>query len=250
MCDARTKLEAEAYAAWMHGTLHFELSLWKKAIENLKKAEIIYQNLADALPEEEQTLYKSKVAELIPSLRYCAYNIGDGGSMDELLELRAQGKLDNLDSLVAQTKTQSTDTLQTMDWRGRKVTVRPEKVRLFLLSIQDLDKSVEKAKSQESKIEILETIIMDCRDSIQAVKDEINQDPKLRATANDPSAGLVAVPGILYLLAYLKYTRWIRTLERNLYLVQQAKHSLDNFQLNQQVRFYRSFKKEEMVHRI
>jgi signal recognition particle subunit SRP68 len=38
-CDARTKLEAQAYVAWIHGSLHFELQLWKPAMENLKKAQ-------------------------------------------------------------------------------------------------------------------------------------------------------------------------------------------------------------------
>lgn len=38
-CDARTKLEAQAYVAWIHGSLHFELQLWKSAMENLKKAQ-------------------------------------------------------------------------------------------------------------------------------------------------------------------------------------------------------------------
>lgn len=188
--------------------------------------------MADALPEEERTLYQAKVAELLPSLRYCAYRIGEGKdgakNMDDLMEFRAQGMdIDNLNTLVAQTKTESTDALQTMDWRGRKVTVRPEKVRLFLLSIQEVDKAVEKAKTTQDKIEIIETVIMGCRDSIQAVKDEISQDPKLRATANDPNAGLVTVPGILYLLAHLKYTRLIFTIERNLLLVKQTKQSLD-----------------------
>lgn len=201
----------------------------------MKKAELIYQNLSDALPEEERTLYSAKVAELLPSLRYCAYRISEGKEegKESLVELRAQGMdLDSLNTLVAQTKTESTDTLQTMDWRGRKVTVRPEKVRVFLLSIQEVDKSVEKAKTVQGKIELLETVIMDCRDAIQAVKDEISQDPKLRATANDPNAGLVAVPGILYLLAYLKYIRLIRTIERNLLLVQQTKQNLENVTSN------------------
>lgn len=46
----------------MHGTLHFELSLWKTAAENLKKAQVVYENLVNALPEEEQILYKAKVS--------------------------------------------------------------------------------------------------------------------------------------------------------------------------------------------
>lgn len=207
----------------MHGTLHFELSLWSSAAENLKKAQVVYENLVNALPEEEQALYKAKVDELTPSLRYCAYNIGEGASTDDLHAMRAQGLLGNLETLVSQTKTQSSETLQTTEWRGRKVTVRPEKVRLFLLSIQDLDKSVEQAKTPEAKIEIIENVLIDCKDAISAVKDEIKQDPKLRQ--GDTGAPVTAIQ---YLLAYLSYIRLIRTLERNTYLVVQAKQSLDS----------------------
>lgn len=206
----------------MHGTLHFELSLWKSAAENLKKAQVVYENLNNALPEEEQILYKAKVDELTPSLRYCAYNIGDGGSIDDLIEMRAQGLLSNLDALVSQTKSQSSEALQTAEWRGRKVTVRPEKVRLFLLSIQELDKSIEKAKSSEAKIELIENVLFDCKDAISAVKDELKQDPKLRQSETS-----TPITGVQYLLAYLSYIRLIRTLERNIYLVAQAKQGLN-----------------------
>uniref|UniRef100_A0A2M3ZHL6 Signal recognition particle subunit SRP68 n=1 Tax=Anopheles braziliensis TaxID=58242 RepID=A0A2M3ZHL6_9DIPT len=227
-CDARTKLEAEAYSAWMHGSLHFELSLWKSAAENLKKAQVIYENLAQAMPEEEQPVYRAKVEELKPSLRYCAYNVGENASVNDLLEMRtgqAAGLLGNLSNLVAQTKAESMDAFQQTEWRGRSVTVRPEKVRLFLLSIQELDKSIEKAKDVPAKIELLETVLIDCKDSIAAIKDEIKQDPKLRASATDGTTGLI---GIQYLLAYMSYTRLKLTLERNLFLVAQAKQTLDD----------------------
>uniref|UniRef100_U5EUQ1 Signal recognition particle subunit SRP68 n=1 Tax=Corethrella appendiculata TaxID=1370023 RepID=U5EUQ1_9DIPT len=220
-CDARTKLEAEAYCAWIHGSLHFELSLWKSAAENLKKAQVVYENLALALPEEEQIIYKSKCDELTPSLRYCAYNIGENTSMDDLLEMRAQGLTENLGALIVQTKTESMEAFQTTEWRGRKVTVRSEKVRLFLLSIQDLEKSVEKVKTFPAKIEILENVLLDCKDAISVIKDEIKQDPKLRMGAE---SGLT---GIQYLLTYLSYIRLTLTLKRNLFLVAQGKKNLD-----------------------
>lgn len=221
--DARTKLECEAYVAWMHGTLHFELSLWKTAGEHFKKAQVVYENLARALPDDEQALYKAKVDELLPSLRYCAYNIGDGTSMDDLLEMRAKGLLENLDVLVNQTKNESSEGLQTIEWRNRKVTVRPEKVRLFLMSVQELDKSLEKANSPESKISLLENTLMDCKDAITAVKEEIKQDPKLRSVTTGQT-----VTGVQYLLAYLSYIRLSRTLERNMCLVEQAKASFED----------------------
>ncbi|KAI9587847.1 signal recognition particle subunit SRP68 [Glossina fuscipes] len=224
--DARTKLECEAYVAWMHGTLHFELQSWKTAGEHLKRAQVVYENLAKALPDDEQELYKAKVNEFTPNLRYCAYNISGGtmgGNMDDLLEMRAQGLLENLDALVNQTKSESSDGLQTIEWRGRKVTVRPEKVRLFLLSAQELDKGLEKTTKIDAKIELIERTLMDCKDAIQSVKDEIKQDPKLRSlTTGQP------VSGVQYLLAYLSYIRLNRTLQRNLCLVEQAKANFDD----------------------
>lgn len=141
--------------------------------------------------------------------------------MNDLLEMRGQGLLDNLGALVAQTKTESMEAFQTTEWRGRKVTVRAEKVRLFLLSIQDLNKSVEKAKEYQAKIEILENVLLDCKDAISAVKDEIKQDPKLRMPAQENQ-----LTGVQYLLVYLSYLRLTLTLERNLNLVAQAKQEI------------------------
>ncbi|XP_060660741.1 signal recognition particle subunit SRP68 [Drosophila nasuta] len=230
--DARTKLECEAYVAWMHGTLHFELQLWDSAGEHLKRAQVVYENLAKALPEDDQELYRAKVNEFTPNLRYCAYNISggaSGGKIDEILELRAQGVLENLDVLVSQTKTESSEGLQTIDWRGRKVTVRPEKVRLFLLSTQELDKSLAKTAKLDAKIELIERILMDCKDAIQAVRDEIKQDPKLRSLTTGQT-----VSGVQYLLAYLSYIRHSRTLQRNLCLVDQAKLNFDDPNQQQQ----------------
>ncbi|XP_052866032.1 signal recognition particle subunit SRP68 [Anopheles cruzii] len=227
-CDARTKLESEAYSAWMHGSLHFELGLWQTAAENLKKAQVIYENLAQAMPEEEQALYRAKVEELKPSLRYCAYNVGENASVNDLLEMRGQsGLLGSLGNLVAQTKAESMDAFQMTEWRGRSVTVRPEKVRLFLLSTQELGKSIEKAKDVPAKIELLETVLIDCKDSIAAIKEEIKSDPKLRPLerSTDGGPGLI---GIQYLLAYMSYTRLKLTLDRNLFLVAQAKQTLDD----------------------
>lgn len=198
--------------------------MWKEAAETLKKAQLVYHNLAQALPEEEKIVYEAKVDELTPNLRYCAYKIGGNASMDDLLEMRGQGVLNNLDELIAQTKTQSLETLQTTEWRGRKVTVRPEKVRLFLISIQDLAKTVDKAKDHQAKIEIIENVLIDCKDAITAVRDEIKQDPKLRNASEEG-----ALTGIQYLLSYLSYTRLMLTLERNLYMVSQAKQSFDEF---------------------
>lgn len=58
------------------------------------------------------------------------------------------------------------------------------------------------------------------------MKDDIKQDPKLRLPAQDGQ-----VSGVGHLLSYLSYIRLKLTLERNLYLIAQAKINMedDNF---------------------
>jgi len=40
-CDTRTKLEAQAYAAWMLGNVEFEQQQWKEAFENFGNAQYV-----------------------------------------------------------------------------------------------------------------------------------------------------------------------------------------------------------------
>lgn len=229
--DGKTKLEVEAYVACMHGYLHFELGLWQSAAENFKKSQIIYENLtkvvqATSADEELCELYKSKIDELTPSLRYCAYNMGsksDAATIDEVLELRrAQGAGAFVDLEAFKSAQMQSANVETIEWRNYKIQLRlPEKVRLFLLSLQDLDKSIEQGKDLQSKIDIIETVLIDCKDSIQASKDEFMK------TDGKGKEGAAAVSNnVQLLLAYLNYIRLIRTLERNLYLVAQTKQNL------------------------
>ncbi|CAF4900249.1 unnamed protein product [Pieris macdunnoughi] len=222
VCDARTQLEAGAYAAWLSGALLVELQQWRPAAESLKRAQIVLENLCAALPEDERIIYKQKVEELNPSLRYCAYNIGDESAAGDLLAMRGQGLIENLDSLMAQAKESRSGVMHEVEWRGRRVTVRPEKVRLFLIALQDMDKSIANATTAQAKIDILENILMDCKDAISAIKDEIKNDPKLK------TASETQMSSINYLLSYLMYLRLARTIERNNLMIQQAEEARKN----------------------
>lgn len=94
--------------------------MWPKATENLKKAQVIYERLAAAIPEGEQSPYRQRVEEIAPSLRFCAYNIGDEKAVD-LLELRSQGVLENFETLISQTKEETAKVLHEIQWFGTKV---------------------------------------------------------------------------------------------------------------------------------
>lgn len=218
--DSRTKLEAEGYVAWIHGTLHFELQLWTSAIEYFKKAQMIYERLASALNEEDAPLYHQKSEEITPSLRYCAYNLGEA-TATELLQLRSQAHgelLQNLDILVSQSVKHSEDALSEVKWRNRSFPVKSEKVRAFLLADRDLEKSFINGSILDN-IGLLEQHLMDCKDAIVVVKDECKLEPGNKTVG--PSGDNIS--GTQLLLHYLSYIRLNRTIQRNMLMIEVGK---------------------------
>ncbi|XP_018313740.1 signal recognition particle subunit SRP68 [Mycetomoellerius zeteki] len=215
-CDARTKLEAQAYVAWMNGSLQFELQLWKQAMENLKKAQVVYGNLASALPELEQVVYKARVEELAPSLRYCAYNIGDTSAMDDLMQMRGQlsGELmASLDSLIAQTREKQAN-IEEVTWRGKSCGTVPPRAAGLIIADSRLNQALERAATNQAKIDLLEAHLIDCKDALLAVRDHFKTE--LKNKENDKWSPQQ------HLINYLQYIRLSRTLERNLTLVKAA----------------------------
>nr|SVE91085.1 EOG090X04NF [Daphnia sinensis] len=215
LCDARTKLEAQAYSAWMQGTLFFELQEWKQASEKLVLSQTIYEKLASALNEDEQILYKQRVEELNPNLRYCAYNIGDSSAQQDLLNMRSKGGKSELDALIAQTREKQAASLLEVTWRGRTVPVRLEKIRVFLLAYQGLDASLGKANDCDAKLSAYETILLDCKEAIQSLKEDLAAVAKTKVDVQTSQLGSQQ-----YLLSYLTFLRATLTIDRNLVMVE------------------------------
>ena len=170
--DARSKLESQAYAFWISGSLAFELSQWSEAMKALNNAKAIYEKLASTLNEDEAAVYQGRIDEIAPSLRYCAYNIGDTTAKQDLLNMRGtkHGGLDDLEDLINQTREQQAATLQETEWRGRRMAVKQEKVRIFLLREQEFTEEI-KDKDYDEKISAYESLLYDCKNAIQVSKE-------------------------------------------------------------------------------
>ena len=226
LCDARTKLEAQAYSAWMQGTLFFELQDWKQASEKLVLSQTIYEKLASALNEEEQVLYKQRVEELNPNLRYCAYNIGDSSAQQDLLNMRNKGGKSELDALIAQTREKQAASLLEVTWRGRTVPVRLEKIRVFLLAYQGLDSSLKENSEFETKLSAYETILLDCKEAIQSLKEDLAIAGKAKGDVQSSQ-----LSSQQYLLNYLTFLRATLTIDRNLVMVDVFKKNFAAYQV-------------------
>uniref|UniRef100_A0A3Q2QNA8 Signal recognition particle subunit SRP68 n=1 Tax=Fundulus heteroclitus TaxID=8078 RepID=A0A3Q2QNA8_FUNHE len=153
--DAKTKLEAQAYTAYLTGMVHFELQEWKLAMEAFNKCKTIYEKLASAFTEELALLYRQRVDEISPNIRYCAYNIGDQNAINDLMQMRLTGggggmMAEKLEALINQARTKQAATMSEVEWRGRTVPVKIDKARIFLLGLADNEAAIAQKQRERS----------------------------------------------------------------------------------------------------
>ncbi|XP_018617700.1 signal recognition particle subunit SRP68 [Scleropages formosus] len=214
--DAKTKLEAQAYTAYLVGMVQFELQAWKSAMEAFNKCKTIYEKLASAFTEEQAVLYHQRVEEISPNIRYCAYNIGDQNAINDLMQMRLRGggmMAEKLEALITQTRAKQAATMSEVEWRGRTVPVKIDKARIFLLGLADNEAAIAQAASEETKERLYETLLAECRDTIQAVREEIKADSKQRERAVDGEA--TKISNLQYLHSYLTYIKLWTVVKRN-----------------------------------
>ena len=94
--------------------------------------------------------------------------------------------------------------LQEVEWRGRKMAVKQEKVRLFLLREQEFEDELKNAEAYEETIGAYESLLMDCKDAIQVLRDDLLEDPAFR-NRQQASEGPVTASHFLY--TYLSYMK-------------------------------------------
>ncbi|KAM9769890.1 signal recognition particle subunit SRP68 [Menidia menidia] len=216
--DAKTKLEAQAYTAYLTGMVEFELQAWKLAMEAFNKCKTIYEKLASAFTEELALLYRQRVDEISPNIRYCAYNIGDQNAINDLMQMRLTGggggmMAEKLEALITQARTKQAATMSEVEWRGRTVPVKIDKARIFLLGLADNEAAIAQTVNEDTKEHLYETLLAECRDTIQAVKEELKNEAKQRERSSDNDGGKVS--NLQFLHSYLTYIKLCTLVKRN-----------------------------------
>ncbi|XP_028270067.1 signal recognition particle subunit SRP68 [Parambassis ranga] len=216
--DAKTKLEAQAYTAYLTGMVEFELQEWRLAMEAFNKCKTIYEKLASAFTEELALLYRQRVDEISPNIRYCAYNIGDQNAINDLMQMRLTGggggmMAEKLEALITQARTKQAATMSEVVWRGQQVPVKIDKARIFLLGLADNEAAIAQAANEETKEHLYETLLAECRDTIQAVREELKSEAKQRERNSEVDGGKVSNLQLLH--SYLTYIKLCTLVKRN-----------------------------------
>ena len=147
--DKRTALEADAYMGYMHGNFELEREEWEAAAAHLRKTRTILRELCRVSMADQSRLYKQVIAEVEPSIRFCAYNVqrfgllaGNAseleadmmgeGDVDDLLEGDTEGVGDilrgKLEAVMHESRARKAEDFNEVEVLGEMVPIRSEMV--------------------------------------------------------------------------------------------------------------------------
>ncbi|XP_050223552.1 uncharacterized protein LOC126673444 isoform X1 [Mercurialis annua] len=226
--DSRTSLEAEAYAAYMNGSLLFEQDRnWETALKNFLSARAVYEELGKYGDLENQVLCRERVEELEPSIRYCRHKIGESNlQTSELLQI---GEMEGpaldlfkakLEAVMAEARSQQAASLTEFHWLGHKFPISNAKTRVAILKAQELEKDLHGSAADslpaEKKLVIFDKIFTAYHEARSSIRTDLVSAGNADSVKDDLSGLDKAVGAVL----------GQRTIERNQLLVSIAKSRL------------------------
>jgi len=187
ICDHRTALEAEAYAAWMNGNYLLEKETdWQGALTSFLKSKKLLEELSKVGTFDQQAVCRHFIDQVEPTVRYCSYQLsrkgrggGGGGGASAttpdtaalLGEVTASGNSllsSRLSALAAEAQTQVGEAASELEWGSEKLPVRNGRVRIALQAANDAKLDLEekqKASGANDGGDAFETEIA-CRDRL------------------------------------------------------------------------------------
>ncbi|RUS23340.1 hypothetical protein BC937DRAFT_86974 [Endogone sp. FLAS-F59071] len=235
--DGRTALDVQAYASLMSGYLLFEEQSWQAALDKFVAARTIYENLASAGTPHQEALCNSAIDEIDPNIRFCAYRLRLGGASgttsgardaEELVTmLRKKGNVVGIDLLeaqledaLAQTRQQRAESLTSITWRGRTVSLKNADLAVAILRAQEVTNELEERTSDtESQLELYDKVLEAYAEAEKVAKKAVKDDEAASAKVKS-SKSSKATEEVNFLYTYVAYCMHARIVQRNLLLAE------------------------------
>ncbi|KAJ8534958.1 hypothetical protein K7X08_016686 [Anisodus acutangulus] len=227
--DSRTSLEAEAYAAYMKGSLLFEQDQnWDVALKCFKSARAVYEELGKYGDLENQVLCRERVEELEPSIRYCLHKIGESNLQTS--ELVSVGEMEGpaldlfkakLEAAMAEARSQQAASMTEFHWLGNRFPISNAKTRVSILKAQELEKDIHGSAADslpaEKKLVLYDKIFAAYHEARSCIRNDLVTAANSENVKDELSGLDKAIGAIL----------GQRTIERNQLLVKIAKSKLN-----------------------
>jgi signal recognition particle subunit SRP68 len=78
--------------------------------------------------------------------------------------------------VLSKTQEKAASSLTEVSWLGKKVPVRSERLRVGLVKLQLVEGELARVSEADKKMEVYETLLMECQDTMQAVREEITME--------------------------------------------------------------------------
>lgn len=162
-CDARSSLEAEAYSAWMGGTLLLEKETdWEGALAQFLRARALLEELFKVGDFDQRATCRHFLDQVEPAVRFCEYQIGrKGGAAPDTAALLAAGVASGpgadllsskLAALASEAQAQRAASTSQIEWNGDTLPVRDERCRVAVHAAQELEVQLQAVLSSSSDI--------------------------------------------------------------------------------------------------
>lgn len=169
-CDDRSSLEAEAYSAWIAGTLLLEKETdWEGALTAFFRSRQLLEGLFQVGDFEQRATCRHFLDQVEPAVRFCEYQISRrGGAAPDASALLAASAgtggpgadvlASKLASLAAEAQAQRAASTTEISWNGETLSVRDDRCRLAVTSAQELEAQLRAAISGEGEAEDMEGV--------------------------------------------------------------------------------------------
>ncbi|CAI5706628.1 unnamed protein product [Peronospora effusa] len=161
--DARTSLEAEAYAAYMAGNFAFHREEHVVALEKFKTARRIYADLSQVGTSSQKELFSRSADELQPFIRFCEHRLtlrGRTASTAEAssLELHSSGEGANsallqskIDLVLLEARKQKVANLGSVEWKQQHLSIPTQEIGLAMIRTDELAVKLEAAQDNKAR---------------------------------------------------------------------------------------------------
>ncbi|KAG2522513.1 hypothetical protein BBO99_00004828 [Phytophthora kernoviae] len=161
--DARTSLEAEAYAAYMAGNLAFHREEHVAALDKFNTARRIYSDLSQVGTSSQKELFSRCAEELQPFIRFCEHRLalqGRSASSADASSLELQSSGDGASNALLQSKIdlvlldarkQKVANLGSVEWKQQQLTVPTQELGLAMVRTDELATKLEAARDDKTR---------------------------------------------------------------------------------------------------
>ena len=191
VATSQTALEAKAYHDYICGVLALENEEWHDALRSLNSVQVIYESLAKIVSPAQQKLCMERLDEIQPSTRYCRFSLAKqaGSSVDseDIASLQSAMSASGSDMLrsklsavLSETLKKQADSLDEVEWLGKKLTVRSPAARQHILSARHAAFQLASCMDREAKMSLFDAVLLSYESASDALAAEAAAESALK----------------------------------------------------------------------